>query len=371
MKTRLSDFDLAVILYTSPLPPSATLKRLKDIFLVDPGDELVSIARQDELLGHREGLRRLIELKLNELAVWVENTEVILQQISDLLMTFNVALPLLVVGILLLLNPIQGSISLWIFSVFGLIAGAFAYRQFPGNIRFPNPPLTNLVPLSLIPLLTYLLSSHELLFIALTLASLPSAIITYRKTRNIFNELKENDKLLTDALRCPFHLYRCIKPDLLHVQEVNISISNTIRSVLELYGKLGVDKQGLRWLTEYYRQFFKLVTNIRSKTLIVLFNSIVGMLVLSVGLSLITSVFTGLRSMHTLTLGLALNINSQTLESIRPLLNITLIADSISYSVAISSVREGNPLYFPLYLPAMFLATFAGLVLGPLIISLG
>lgn len=371
MKSRLSDFNLAVILYTSPLPPSATLNRLKEAFIIDPGEELLTTARQDELLGHREGLRRLIELKLNELAVWAENTEVILQQISDLLMTFNVALPLLIVGIFLLLNPLHGSISLWAFSVSGLMAGALAYKRFPDNMRFPSPPLTSLLPLSLIPLLAYLLSDHELLFAALALVSLPSALTTYRRSRSILDELRENDRLLIDALRCPFHLYRCIKPDLLQADKLGMPISSTVRSVLKLYGRLGVDKQGLRWLAEYYRQFFKLVTNTRSKTLIALLNGIVGMLVLSTGLALITSVYTELRTIHTLALGLALDISQRSLESIKPLLNITLVADSLSYSIAISSVREGSPLYFPLYLPAMFLATFAGLTLGLLVAPLG
>ena len=363
-KPVLSDLDLAIILYSSPLPPSATLRRIKDYFIFRERG-VAEIAKRDELSGVREGLKTFIENKLAELKIQVENTELLLQQLSDLLLVFTVSLPLIVAGLLFMLGPEQGIITLLTLSLMGLIIGVISFTQVPPELRFPLLSKNSYLALFLLilPIITnafYHLDSA--LFLLLSLFSIPSAVIALLDEKKIIRELDENQQILTEAMKCPFHLYRCIGLEHLN-SPVVMNISRTIRTILNLYGKFGTEKRGLLWLSEYYKQVVKLVRDTRARTLMALFNGFIGIAVLALGLSMIQSVFSSLPNINLQ----FINMGPQIYMNIKPRLYIVLGINSISYSIATSSVREGNPLYFTIYLPSMFFATYIGLFIGPLI----
>ena len=365
-KPLLGRTDLAIILYSSPLPPSATLKRIEQVFELKDCSDVVELARRDELSGARDGLRNYVEGRLAELRVQVENTETLLQQLSELMLVFTVSLPLIVAGLLFMLSPGEGVLALLVFSVVGAFVGVVGFSRIPAELRFPKPSWRIYIPLALLATLFALEFMHELgelVFLLAAFLATPSALLTYREEKLVLGELRENEEMLLDAVKCPFHLYRCVSPERLE-KTVRVELSKTVRTILQLYGRFGVDPEGLRWLLEYYKQHFKLVRDIRSRTLIALLNGVVGVSVLAVGLALIGGVFSSLPAVS----AAGLNVSPEAFTSIRPIMSLVLAINSLSYSIATASVREGNPLYFPLYLPAMLLATYAGLELGPVLI---
>lgn len=362
----LGKTDLSIILYSSPLPPSATLKRLEQSFELVNCSEVLEIAKQDELQGNRFGLKNFVENKLAELRVQVENTEVLLQQLSELMLVFTVSLPLIIAGLLFTLSPGQGVSMLVVFSAIGALVGMLGFVKIPEQLRFPMPDGRVYFPLVLLVLpfvFDFIFKIGNLSFPLSALLAAPSAFLTYREEVLILEELRENEEMLVNAVKCPFHLYRCVRPEKVE-EPVRVRLSRTVRTLLRLYGGFGVEPQGLRWLLEYYKQHFKLIRDIRSRTLIALLNGIVGVSVLAVGLALIDSVFSGLPSVSVA----GLNVSPESFTQIKPVMNLVLAINSLSYSISTASVREGNPLYFPLYLPFMFLTTFAGLTLAPLLI---
>ncbi len=366
-KTVFSSLDLAIILYSSPLPPSATLKRLEKSSDIGGGDGILEIARRDELSGTREGLRNYIENKLSELRVRVETTEELIQQLGELMMLFTVSLPLIVVGLVFMVSPGKAAPLLVAFSAIGGLVGAAAYAKIPVELRFPPPGRRALAALSLmaVPLLLEaggLIRVGEEVFLLVVAASAPSAALTYREAREILGELEGDRRLLVEALRCPFHIFRCLGLDAFE-EPVRLRVSRVLREILMLYGRFGRDEEGLRWLVEYFESYRRLLGDVRARTMLSLLNGIVGVSVLALGLSMVSSVFSSLPAVSVA----GLSISPVSFARVKPYLDLVLAVNSLSYSVATASMREGNPLYFPLYLPVMLLATYAGLVLGPLL----
>ncbi len=364
----LGGLDLAILLYSSPLPPSATLRRLRESFEIRDSSEVLEVARRDEEAGSREGLRSLIEERLGELRIQVETSEALLQQLGELMMLFTTTMPLIVVGLVLMVSPGEAAPLLLGFSLAGVAVGLAAQFKVPQELRLPPPgprPYL-LLPLATVPFLLDALHVAELgerVFLVAAAMALPSAYLVYVEERRLLGELEENRELIVEALRCPFHLYRCLGLESLE-RPVRLAVSRTVRAALLLMGRFGAEREALHWLYEYYRQRVKLLRDVRGRTTVSLLNGLVGVAVLAVGLSMLYTVFSTLPPVNMA----GINIDPRAYTAIKPLIGAVLAINSLSYSAATASLREGNPLYLPLYLPAMLLATYTGLQLGPLIL---
>ena len=365
-KVFLGPLDLALLLYTSPLPPSATLKRLGELFEVRDSRDVLEVARRDEVSGGREGLRRFLEEGLAALKVEVETSEAMLQQLSELMMLFTTTMPLIVVGLIFMISPGQGATALLGFSLAGMAVGVAAQLKVPRELRFPPPDWRAyaLLPLAAVPFLLDSLRVAMLgdnVFLLAAIAAAPASILVWLDEKRLLGELGENGAMLVEALRCPFHLYRCVPLERLEAP-VRVPVSRVVRAALRLMGRFGAEREALQWLTEYYEARHRLIRDVRSRTAVSLLNGVVGVAVLAVGLSMLYTVFSTLPPVSVA----GVHIDPRVYGAIKPVMNLVLAINAASYSAATASLREGNPLYMPLYLPAMLLATYAGLALGPL-----
>jgi len=372
---------LLLLLIASPLSPLATLEELKErglyTYLPSVDDileknfqeglsekmrEVLYVALDSDREGTKKPLMRLYDKIISNIRVQLELMDYNLSQLYQFISIFITLVPSILFSTVLFINP-SYSVSLLLgISIFSFFSSFLGLTIYPCELRLSSPNIKYLLMyLFVIP--TYHVISAKLicnpLLASITILSFPIMLMTCRKLREKLNLLKYSHELVEKASLCLWNIFECIgidDPEKL-LRKRWYGISKAVATTLYLIGIFGTDdvSDTISGLEKMLREYIKSFNRLRSKTKVMLFYSIIEA---AVSASIYAFLLYTLRYFCSLSVtGIPINIPSRSfLKYLESIIDITFVLNSISLSIVTATVREGNPLYFIVYLPVIGLS---------------
>ena len=374
---------LSIIFLTSPLSPLTTIHRLKRLglyeYLPEPSklfDEMPAALSgkmketlKTALLSHRSGSREVINQKLSEIISRTETelelADYNLTQLYQFVSVFTTLVPSIIASVLFFMNLEQGIATIIGAAVLSVFAGFLGLTVFPSELRLPSPPKRYfLFLLGAIPLYLFLKFEMRLL-LSITFASIATSLLSWIWVWRELKILKEARELVRKACTSVYNIFKALEIDdpdyLLHKRWFGIAkAATTSLYLLALHGSKKLSEI-LNLLESYCSRYHDALFRIRSKTRVMMFYAMLEALVVSAIYAMLvyTLIFFTSIELH----GVAgyFYIPSQAeIVKLRESLDLVLSLNAIGLSIATSSSREGNPLYFVLYLPLIAAAMWIG-----------
>ena len=353
------DFNLLLLLCSSPLPPKATLRFLEKRGLKFKLDgEMRKLIEEAERSGSVESLRKVLEDKLNDQKTEVEVIDKSLEQVYNLVTTLLIVVPLTIVSTLILTG--SGGVLEFIFAISlsgGVIGTIVALSLLPGILKDPNPPY-----ISFIPLMTLIFYNSIPVYLLL----LSTGIAAFLQILYLGNWIRQEKRIfyiLRKGLNYSFNLR-------LFLKEEGIKIEDLLKwrkpfdyafKTLYLFLLFSVNVEDYRRLLEYSSIMYYLKKSIRQKIVSSFLFTIISAGILGLGLGLINN-FTSLHNYPST----VLTFSKPSYEEF--VLGLILIALGLSFTS--SSIVHINPLYFPLHLFPIILTEILGFQLSTLFMDL-
>ena len=376
MESYHSVVPLSILLSTSPLPPLTTLQRLRalgiyksipDILGVNIEDfkrqgysdrfiELLKVASLSQRTGSIEPLKSLVEEKISETRADLELMDYTISQNMELLSVFVLLLPSILASLLFIVNPTIVATILLACSALGLILGiCLGLISIPWELRIRGSVLP-LIFSPVIFLVAFYIFQDPLK--SLVILSIVLSPYLFKKLREELKVLEESLELARRATTSTSNIFRALE-----IEDPEYLLSDRFYGVsraicvaiylLALHGGVRL-RESLVKLLEYIRDYVGYVKRLRNKTRVIfLYSAIMGMLS-AVSLAFIVVVLSFLSStMSSSTLPLITAIympSHEELELVKEYIRYVLAVNSLTFSLITALFRDGNPVYFPLYL---------------------
>lgn len=369
---------LALLLLVSPLMPLTTLKRLREIgyysYLPSPEDvlegkrpeglsekavEVLEATLQSQHSGSRAIFEEKIEELLSRTAVELELAEYNISQLFQLASLFTSVVPVTVASIQFLTNPEEAAPTLIACSVISIIVGGvIGLGLFPRELALVAPSLktlfTFLISLAAYPLYSLLEVPHPLLC-TFTTAAVPASVLCIQLRRRVLDSFREARKLVRRASMASYNIFSALEIDdpeyLLSPRWSGIARSAT--TALYMFCLYGGEKirEGLQRLELYIGRYLDYLFRIRERTRVMLIYAVVEAAVVAVMYSMLIGCLKLLGGEEATPIELITLPSYAALRSLEKMLDMVLSLNALGLSLATSSAREGQPLYFPMYLP--------------------
>jgi len=378
---------LNIIFLTSPLSPLTTLYKLRRLglytYLPEPSKIFDSLPSgisgkmketlKTALLSHKSGSREVIKHKLSEIISRTETelelADYNLTQLYQFISVFTTLVPSIIASVLFFMNLEQGVAVIIGVAILSVFAGFLGLTVFPSELRIPAPPKRYfLFLISAIPLYLFLNFEMKLLF-SLTMASSICSLLSWIWLFKKLNVLKDARELVRKAGTASFNVFKALEiedPDyLLHEKWFGIAkAATTSLYLLALHGGRRLS-ESLNLLESYCSRYLNALFRIRSKTRVMMFYSIMEALVIAAIYAILVYTLIYFSSMELHGAWGSFYIPSiKEVEMLKNSLDLVLTLNALGLSIATSTSREGNPLYFTLYLPLISLAMWLGYVLA-------
>jgi len=383
-KTRKDVIPLTIILSISPLPPLSTLLHLKKLGfyeylpekplsvkqLKEKGYsksfiELYREALKSQTTGSRRGLTSFIEEKLLEFKTSAEIAEMRTLSNSSLMNSLAIVVPTLITTLMLVTSPQVAPLTLILLSLVSLItvlALNIPVALSLHSYRFKDPIV--LITLVLALPLTLLLKDP---LTSMLIASIPAFVFSLI---NVIRENKLRNKILelvkTASQASITNIFKLIKTTPRKLFETfDYGVMKAVAIALYLISAYSPSPEAYDKLLEYTRVYVSTVKKIRGKFNAILVYSVI-MIAFSVSTIYLTVFSIGKFSStipeNTVLPGyyfISLPSKSQ-IEKIEDALDLAIIINAVAFSMMCAMLREGNPLYLSLYLPALLTVALLG-----------
>lgn len=376
---------LAVLLYSSPLSPLKTLEELREHgfypYLPTPDDvldgrynphisgrmrEVLEAARRSQMEGDRKALEGLYRKLISGVSTQLELMDYNISQLYQFVSVFTSIVPSVIASVLLFTNPRQLPAVLVGTSLMSVLAGFLGLAFFPWELRLPGPGMITYIPFTAIPAIYYALERYSVpngLLLSTIIASIPASVEGWRYLRRRVDAIDSSCRILEKASSCPWNLFACIG-----VEEPEEVISGDLFGIagaaslgvylLGIYGSEDVQRS-VGMLEEAVREYVGALNSLKGKTRIMLFYAMLESGIAAVIYSVLISAAQYFSSFSSAGAPLYLPLPRE-VEGLRRIVDPVLLLCSLGLSIATSSSREGNPLYFPVYLPLTAGATWLG-----------
>ncbi|RLE75721.1 MAG: hypothetical protein DRZ80_02300 [Thermoprotei archaeon] len=377
---------LSIVFLTSPLSPLSTLHKLKRLglysYLPEPSqlldhlpDSFSSKMRETlrvAILSHKSGSREVINQKLSEVMSRTETELEIadynISQLYQFISVFTTLVPSIIASVLFFMNLKNGVITIISAALFSVMAGFLGLTVFPGELRLPSPPKRYLALFLIVAPLYFIFNFELKLLLLISLASLIPSFLSWIFLSNKMKILREARELVRKANTTTFNLFKALEiedPDFLLARRwFGIArAATTSLYLLALHGG-GRLSDSLNLLESYYSRYLNALDRIRSKTRVMMFYSVIEALVIAGIYAILVYTllfFANLPRYYSEAYTGAFYIPSTIeLEFLKKSLDLVLTLNAFGLSIATSTSREGNPLYFTLYLPVIGFAMWIG-----------
>ncbi len=402
IKSESDAIGLSIALYTSPLPPLTTLDKLREIGydylpsseqilngeglknLSERMIEMLKVAKHCHKVGNKEPLLRLYERTMSSIETMLELMDYNLSQLYQIMSLFITLIPSIVVSVLFFLEPNSALKALYSTALLGILLCFLGLSIYPWELRIPSPSIKTYIFLSLSIPLFLLINSFKFkhpLLLSFSIASIPSAMISFSNIRSYIKVINEAHELVDKADNCVYNIFYCLNidnPEYL-LDKKWFGIARATMSTLYLLALYGIEEvsESLGKLERIIRNYLQAFKNFRSKTRVMLFYTIVEAFIAAAiyGIIICTLSYFSSFKIYTSLAGEnpVYTLIPENLDTISNALDNVLLLNAISLSVATASIREGNPLYFMLYLPlscfTMWLGYQMAIVYTPVLLS--
>ena len=367
-------FPLLLVLYCSPLSPLVTLSRLKKLleeydYLPDEAttpDELKEKGYAPEFIklyeasslasrtGRKESLKHMLDSFLLDLRTSIEMMSYNLDNLMNLLQVVAILIPFEIFCLLIFLNPRASIVAIYV-TILGVIVALGCIYVVKKEYRIKSPKLYTLIPLVAI-LFLYLYIGN--ISISLLTASVPALIL---QLMEYVRYIKEHEKALSIIEKAAStRLVKAIgieNPDEL-LSERYYGFSRTGLIALYMILAHGGSKyyESTSRLLSYMREMMAGFKRVRGFSRQIFIYGLVMAVVAaaSVAIAVATVKYFASVSVKVSVPLPGIYIPSQEdLAFIESQVDLFIALCSLTFSIGIASARDGNPLYFPLYLPAV------------------
>jgi len=398
VKTSLLSLPLSVILSFSPLPPLATmvyLSRLK-VYEEIPGElvdseelrergyapefiQLYEEAFRAQRTGRREGLVNYLERRIREIRTSLDLLDYNVTTMVEVLSLLTVVIPVMLASIAAFIFPgFLGTITI-ASTVPGLIIILFAsFFITPPELWLRRPRLITLAPLLLFLPILYVTRDVAL---ALTIASFPSAFLVWWEERRNFKVFEEALELVVKGTYSRNPILAGINDLDYLLGEKWYGVAKAAVTTLYILYTQGGRKfgEGVTKLMTFIRDHVETMKAIRKKAFQSLIYGIVMACIAGACMAIVVSTFNFMVSIphgavSTTEYGLVIPTQAH-LSQLHGVMPIYIAVTSLTYAVGVAALRDGNPLYFPLYLalilPTSYLSYQLALQYAPMIFGRG
>jgi len=376
MESYRSVVPLSILLSTSPLPPLTTLQRLRSLRIYksipdllntnlddlrkkgysDKFVELLRVASLSHRTGSVEPLRSLVEEEMAETRTSLELMDYTISQNMELLSVFILLLPSILASLLFIVNSTIVATVLLACSLLGLVIGlCLGFLSIPWELRLRGPLLPALISPVIFLLAFYLLQDPLKSLIVLSVLLSP---YLFKRLRNELGVFRESLELARRATTSTSNIFRALEIDspeyLLSKKFYGVSRAVCVAIyLLALHGGTKL-RESLVKLLEYIRDYMNYINRLRSRTRVIFLYSVIMGALSAVSLAFIVTVlsfFSSMFSYSSITLMTSIYIPTpEEIGMIKYYVRIVLAVNSLTFALITALFREGNPLYFPLYL---------------------
>ena len=364
-----SVLPLLILMYVSPLPPFSTIKFLKDRVrgfgwlpnpLKDKGYGYFSKSFKELLstivLSHRTGSKSVLveeaERKLRELEGELDILDYNLSQIYQFISIFTSIVPSIVVSTLIFVNfemSVFIALGLALFSVFG---GLLGYMVYPSELSLSCSYRSLVFYILVIPFyFVFRLFTNTPLLLSVLVSSIPVSLVEYMFLRKNLVEMRSTLDRLRRTVSAPLNIFKIlkIKPSKLLETGGNILVK-IINASIYLIALHSENKTAYISLERLYTKYYETFRKIRQKTRVMFFYS-----VLEAGISVAIYIFIIVTllflSQYEVSTPVFVIPSQSQLNRFISVLDIIFGLNALALSILTATVREGNALYFSLYLP--------------------
>ena len=383
IETSFLPLPLSIIVASSPLPPLSTLillARLKAYSLpeepVDPEElkdegyagefvEFYGEVLHAQRTGRREGVRDFVERKLAEAKSALELMDYNVSTLIEVLVALTIVVPLTVGSVAVFVEPrFFVPLTLVVCALAFLISLLSSITVVPPELWLPPPRLYAFLPLLSYPLLHHFLKSPSQ---ALIISTLPSAILVLLEQRGKLKTLKEAEEYVRRASTSRNPLLAGIEDLDILLDRRFFGVGRAAAAALYVLFTQGGRRygEGVAFLRKTLRSYLDTFRGVRRKAatsflyaLIMACLSAASMAFLLSSLFVLAGIPTG---------GFMGGFRAPTYEEVEGLIagvDLYVAITALTYSVSVAALRDGNPLYFPLYLAPLVSASYASYVLA-------
>ncbi len=353
--SKRSRLPTLLVLAYSPLPPLATLHRLR----TNVDKEILLAARRDTTTGSKHRITVLLKEEITSVERKLESAGRNIATVFSTVSTLATIVPAMLGVVAMFTEPTSAAafILSLSFSVLALsVLGAVVY---PAQLALPYYrkkwellALLLTLPLSLVigPLT------------ALLAVSAPLSLLALASRRKALGELSESFEWLKGAASTPWSpLYgsgACV--DALESQ-AKWELADSMRRLVLLAGTYGASDL-LEDAVKVYGRLVGAVKELSAKGLEMLFYCLISAALGAAALGVSVSTFSLFATVPAGFMGI--NVGATDPEALRACIEWSLAVTSLGLSVLTAWSREGNPLYLSEYLPLLTAATLIGFKAG-------
>jgi len=368
LKTSSFSLPLTIILNFSPLPPLTTILFLSKLGVLDSfpekvadpdelkdagfAPEMVDLYREalnSQRTGRREGLQNILEKHLRELRSTLDLMDYNVSTMIEVLSLLTIVVPTMIVSVVAFLSPSEVVNVLIASSAISIALALFmSFYTIPSELWLRRPRMVSLAPMILLVPLFLLLNDVAL---ALMLSAIPSAILTARDATRNFKVFEEAAQLAEKASHSRNPVLAGINlDDLLSNRFYGVARGVTV-TLYVLYTYSGSKfQEAVTRLMTFAREYVSSFKSQRRRALQSLAYALVMSALASASMAMIVASIQFIADMN-IPGGYGVNLpGEEDLDALNGAMPIYIELIALTYAVGMASFREGNPLYFPIYL---------------------
>lgn len=369
VRTSLLSLPLGVILNFSPLPPLTTLVYLSQLKIYEEIPEklldveelrergyspeflqLYEEAARAQRTGTRAGLTHYLERRIRELKTSLEMMDYNISTMIEILALITIVLPLILAAVIAFIYP---------YFMVGVVSGVSALGLLTSlgiSLTFIPPELWLRKPRAIVfaPFLLSLPVFYVTGDVALSImvGAIPSAVLSFREERRNYRVLEEAMNMVSKATYSRNPVLAGVDLDYL-LSDVWYGIAKSAVTTLYILYTQGGRKfaEGVSKLLAFIRDYVESYRSLRRKALQSLVYALIMSSIAAVCMAIVvfTVDFMSDVGMPTGVSGFVIPTKEH-VEELKGATSLYIAVTSLTYALGIASLRDGNPLYFPVYL---------------------
>ena len=396
LKSSSSFLPLALILYFSPLPPLTTLLYLSNLNgfecvptgLADPeelrrqgyAEEFVKLYEEALLAqrtGRREGLRNIVEKAMRDLRTSLDMMDYNVSTMMEVLSLVTIVIPTMLASVVVFVDIPAFVPMITLCSVLGaVVALVMGVYSIPPELWLRRPRLLSLAPLIAFVPAYYFTRDMPLSLAVAAALSAPLVLLEQRRAVRVFDEALE---LLSKASHSSNPVLAGVNlDDLLGKRFYGVARAATV-TLYTLFTQGGSKYyEGVAKLLAYVREYASTFRGIRRKALQSFAYALVMAAMAAAAMAIVIAVIDFMAGMSLSVAGVYTGLRVPSREETLALktgTDIFLALSALAYAIAVACMRDGNPLYFPLYLaailPTSYLSFHLSLRYAPALLGVG
>ncbi|RLE78768.1 MAG: hypothetical protein DRJ52_09835 [Thermoprotei archaeon] len=370
---------LAAAVSASPYPPASTLLELRELGLdflpKTPREllleaktrkfkELVEECKQAQLMGRKDSIKYLAEKYLNDIKNNLVTLDIHVMGFSEILGWLGLFAPLFFLCSVIFVPLEQVKLLIMSSLIISIIVSLLFFSgKTPREFSLPSPPPYYFLPLLFTPIALLVLP----LSVSLLVTSAITAVLLYFHQKKLLSYIDIAERIISRATGSnlfPIVLGRKLRPrDLL--SKKFWGFAGILLKALYLLLTCGSEKyyENASRLLDFFKEYKFYMNRFREKASATYFYALIFVGITGLSIAWTYSMYIELSQISVPT-GEIGAISIPDVRSLDFLIDATLVAASLSFSLAEAVMRDGNPLYFPLYTPLLLLTAYSAFYIG-------